>query len=107
MRTILEYCSPLFVSLNRNNRCKINSIQRRFHNLVCYYKCNCDILENLDHRRINQSVKLFLKSSNIDHSLHSIIPLKRTTYLQPYSRSQFRQNYFVPFVVEVVNCKIT
>ena len=70
---IWSYFHPTSLTLTNLNLLLSNLKLKRYNN----------ILESLDHRCINQSVKLFYKSTNIDHPLHSVIPVQCYTYLQP------------------------
>ena len=46
-------------------------IQKRAHNIVCFYGCKCDIFVNLNDRRCNLAHKFFLKIVNdSSHPLH-------------------------------------
>jgi len=102
--SVFDYCAPLFIGLNNKNCNIIKSIQRKFHNIVCFHNCHCTILPDISARRIIFSINLFKKShSDINHVLHSIIPKKRTFFIQPYSKSVIRKCSFIPYVTELVN----
>ena len=103
--SIIEYCSPLFVGINRKNEDVIASIQRRFHNVICHLNCTCNILPDLTSRRVLASIDLYRKASSPDHLLFSIIPLKRTRFLQPLARTERRKRAFIPYTTELVNSK--
>ena len=102
--SVFDYCAPLFIGLNNKNCNIIKSIQRKFHNIVCFHNCHCTILPDISARRIIFSINLFKKAhSDINHVLHSIIPKKRTFFIQPYSKSVIRKCSFIPYVTELVN----
>jgi len=106
--SIIEYCSPLFIGMNHTISDVIVSIQRRFHNVICHFNCNCDILPNLASRRILTSINLYQKAaSSPDHLLFSIIPYKRTRFIQPFSRTERRKHSFIFFTTEIINSTIT
>jgi len=102
--SVFDYCAPLFIGLNNKNCNIIKSIQRKFHNIVCFHNCHCTILPDISARRIIFSIILFKKAhSDINHVLHSIIPKKLTFFIQPYSKSVIRKCSFIPYVTELVN----
>lgn len=105
IRSILEYCSPLFVGLNFKNIACLNRVQRRFHNLLCFYGCHCECLASLCFRRLSSSTSLFLgASTDTNHSLYNLIPTKlHNTFRQPYSRTELRRRSFIPFLTELIN----
>ena len=104
--SVLEYCAPLFVGLNKKNFKIINSIQRKFHNIACFSNCKCTLFSDIHIRRQDYSTKLFLNAhSDPNHLLHSIILCKRTFFSQPYCRSELRKCSFVPYTTEIVNAQ--
>ena len=105
--SILEYCSPLFVGITSKNQAILQSIQHRFHNIICFYNCQCDKFPNLYDRRVLAATKLFMAAHSDDqHVLNCIIPLKRTFFAQPYCRTTTYQTSFVPFITEIINSTI-
>jgi hypothetical protein len=108
IRSILEYCSPIFVGLNVKNCDCLNRVQRRFHNILCFFHCHCDSLDSLTRRRLSASTSLFIfAAKDKTHSLHNKIPQKlRTSFRQPYCRTELRIRSFIPFVTELVNSKL-
>ena len=99
VRSLLEYCAPLFVALNVKNSNVLNSVQSRCHSLICGFGHSCNCLESLQSRQNRITINLFLKSaSNADSTLHRIIPRKlKTKFSQPFSRSSQRLNSFILF----------
>ena len=102
--SLIDYCAPLFIGLNQKNCNILNAIQRKFHNVVCFYNCHCNIFPDISARRTSFSVKLFNRAhSDSSHLLHCIIPKKRTFFIQPHSESEIRRRSFIPFITEIVN----
>ena len=102
--SVMEYSSPLFVGLNDKNCKLLNSVQRRLHNIICNFNCKCNLFEDLDVRRINKATKLYFQIYNDKtHLLHSIIPIKRTYFIQPYSKTERFKASFIPYTTEHVN----
>ena len=102
--SLIDYCAPLFIGLNQKNCNILNAIQRKFHNIVCFYNCHCNIFPDISARRTSFSVKLFNRAhSDSSHLLHCIIPKKRTFFIQPHSKSEIRKRSFIPFITEIVN----
>ena len=109
IRTILEYCSPLFVGINVNNSKKLEKIQSRAHRIICGPLCNRNCLVPLASRRILAAVKLFNIASNCSSNLlHCLIPPRSAhntcRFIQPVFISARRRNSFVPFVCAHMNC---
>lgn len=111
VRSLLEYGSPLLVSLNSLNSSRLDAIQKRAHVIVCGHHCSCSLFEDLSSRRFKISKKLFLKAAtNDDHILHNLIPqrqnpraARRPRFYQPPSRSTRRLNSFVTFMSQNLN----
>ena len=105
VRSLLEYCSPLFVALNDKNNRVLNSIQNRCHNLICGFGHTCICLEDLQQRRHHAALTLYNKSaSNSGNTLHQIIPHKICSkFLQLFSRTSKRFESFVPFTTALIN----
>ena len=105
IRSLLEYCAPLFVAINEKNNRVLNSVQHRCHNLICGFGHTCHCLEDLRARRERSAMTLFKKSaSNPDNTLHRLIPHKiRTYFSQPHCHSSQRFNSFIPFTTAIVN----
>ena len=102
--SLLEYCSPVFAGLNIKNCNSLNSIQRRFHNIICHFNCNCDLFPNLNDRRNNAATKLYIQAFNdCTHLLHNIIPVRKTFFIQPYSRTERYKASFILYTTEYVN----
>ena len=100
----LLFCPSLIIvplysnGLNQKNCNILKSIQRKFHNIVCFHNCHCSIFPDVSARRISFSVKLFNQAhTDTSHLLHCIIPNKRTHFLQPYSKTDIRKRSFIPF----------
>ena len=101
--SLIEYCSALFVGMTDQTTDIIKGIQRRFHNIICYYNCHCKTLPDLLSRRNSSSVNLYLAASQHYHILHDIIPSKRTWFQQPHSNTERRKRSFIPYTTELVN----
>jgi len=77
IRSIMEYCSVAFYhQLNKQEKVELNKIQKRAHNIICSYNCSCDILGDLEQRRLQATKNLFNKIKDEDE-LH---PLKHMLY---------------------------
>ena len=44
VRCLFDYCAPLLVGLKDKNNCVLNSIENRFHNLICGFGHTCSCL---------------------------------------------------------------
>jgi hypothetical protein len=74
VRSILEYCNPLFLYMSSRDQCRLDRIQRRFHKLLCGTNCKETCLENLSERRRSQAERLFRAAMSPEHALHSLLP---------------------------------
>ena len=109
VRSVIEYCAPLFIGLNNKNSHILDSIQSRCHNLICGFNRDCNCLEDLSLRRLQLATNLYTKAANNkSNMLHTLIPNKLgSTYRQPYSRTSRRLNSFIPFVTNAINVTLT
>ena len=107
LRSILEFTSSAFVGLPKVHLKKLNLVQCRAHNIICFYNCHCSLLPKLSKRRLNQALKLFHQINNNNrHLLHDCCPdvlqhsrQFRNSYLQ-FSRSHYQ---FFPFISNYLN----
>lgn len=72
IRSVLEYASPLFVGITKKDAKKLQSVQNRFHRLLCGYQCKNECLQSLDERRMKQSISLYSILLGKDHLLHKL-----------------------------------
>ena len=110
VRSILEYCSPLFIGLNGKNSDLLEKVQRRAHKIICNFNCNCNF-QSISDRRLHCATNLFLNASKDDsHILYNILPnqskIRLGRFTQPPSASARRINSFVPFATILVNSKL-
>ena len=75
IRSLLEYCSPLFVSLNAGLSATLNRIQHCTHFIICRKYCDWNCLPSLDERRFLASKKLIISATTNDSNLlNNLIP---------------------------------
>ena len=109
MRPLLEYASPVYVSLTGKLEKRMQRLNKRVHKLIWSnsdIECDCDE-EMLRRRRENTSKELFkriLKTPR--HSLCRYLPSqmrhsKRLTSF--FCRTEKRRQSFFPFVTELIN----
>ena len=105
VRSYLEYASPLFVGLTKENSTKLERIQKRFHRLLCGPDCRKTCLEPLDTRRFAAAVKFFLKTNNPLHVLNHLSPKKSSTgrYVLPATSTTRRLNSFFTSMILYFN----
>ena len=74
VRSILEYCSPLFVGLNGKNSDLLEKVQRRAHKIICNSNCQSNF-QSISDRRSTSATNLFLKTSKDDsYALYNMLP---------------------------------
>ena len=108
VRSILEYCSPLFIGLSRTNVDKLEKIQSRFHRLLCgdeYKTCKLHSFESLHERRQQAALKLFNKSLSPSHILYNISPVFSSSgrVLLPMTKTHFRLTSFFEQTSRIFN----
>ena len=104
VRSILEYCAPLFIGLSKCDAYKLEKNLSCFHRLLCgddYKSCNSHNFESLDERRKQAALKLFNKSLSKSHILHHISPSGRI--LSPLTKTNFRLNSFFEQASRIFN----
>ena len=75
IRSVLEYCAPLFINLHEYQSCAIERVQRRCHRIVCGLDCRRPCFIPLDYRRIVLAYRLFLSVvRNASHARHNCGP---------------------------------
>ena len=105
VRSYLEYASPLFVGLTKEDSAKLQRIQKRFHRLLCGPECREACLEPLDARRLAAAGKLFLKTMTPSHILHHLSPTKSSSdrFVLPAATTTRRLNSFFNFMIRYFN----
>jgi hypothetical protein len=102
LRSVLEFCSPVFVPLSKSNSTRLDRLQRRAHLVICGKDCNDTCFEDLTTRRLQQASSLFKQSQAKTHVLNTLLP-PRDTRSNRFHLSLFRTsrriNSFIPFMV--------
>ena len=108
VRSILEYSSPLFIGLSKENSDKLERVLRRFHRFLCgdcYKLCDHHNLDSLALRRKRAALKLFQQAYTKSHILHTLIP--RVSHsgrvILPVSRTNTRLNSFFVKMSQIIN----
>ena len=105
VRSCLEYASPLFVSLDKENSKKLERIQKRFHRLLCGKDCREECLEPLDARRFAAAMKFFKQTCDPSHILHHLCPEQSRSgrYVLKATATNRRLNSFYTFMTLYFN----
>ena len=108
MRSVMEYAAPLFVGLSKTDANKLQSLQDRFHRLLCGKSCRQACLPSMEERRERQAVKLYNSALAQEHVLSGIIchASKSGRYILPHIHSSRRLNSFVIKVAILINSHI-
>ena len=108
IRSLFDYCCPLFVSLNDKNCCILRRLQRRCHNLICGFHCTRNCLPDLSSRRLTIATHLYYKAYlNPSDMLHKLIPTRRNKrFCQPVSKFSRRYNSFIPYTTDYINSNL-
>jgi hypothetical protein len=105
MRSIMEYAAPLIVGLSKTDARRIQSLQNRFHRLLCGKTCKQTCLPSLEERREKQALKLYRSALNPEHVLNSILCRisKTGRFILPHIHTSRRLNTFVIKVAMLLN----
>ncbi len=102
LRSLFEYCSPVFVSLSKSNSTRLDRLQRRAHILICGKECTNSCLQDLTSRRLQQATNLFKQIQTPSHVLHALLPQLRENsnrFFLPCFNTTRRTASFFPFMV--------
>lgn len=96
-RSILEYAGPLFVGLSKKDARSLQTVQNRFHRLLCGKECRKNCLQPLDERRTVQAMSLYSALLTSTHILHDVAckMSKHNRLLLPNVSTTRRLNCFV------------
>jgi hypothetical protein len=107
IRSLIEYCAPVFIGLSIHNCELLRKLQNRAHRIICNADCKCQIFEDLSSRRKASAVSFLRKIEKFpDHPLHSLRPCKSSRsgrYLQPLATTSRRRNSFFPATILILN----
>jgi ribonuclease P/MRP protein subunit RPP40 len=99
IRSVLEYCSPLFIAMPAYLDQNLHRIQSRFHAILCgpYHTCSTDdCLQLLTERRNLAATKLFNKVTNDNlHVLRPLLPQiseRSGRFIVPFAATNRRQS---------------
>ena len=94
VRSILEYCSPLFCNLKQYESNSLDVVQNRCHRIICgSSSCLCSFFVPLTYRRTLNSFKLFDALVNdSSHPLHHLMP----------SRLPFSNKFRIPLCSNLI-----
>ena len=79
MRSIIEYAAPLFVGLSKKESKKLDSLQKRFHKLLCGGSCSKECLPPLSDRRRQLAINLHRSAECDGHILKHVLCQKSST----------------------------
>ena len=105
VRSIIEYCSPLFVGLSEENSAKLERIQVRFHRIMCGKNCARHVFQELRLRRRFAAIRLFNEAADPHHILHRLLPQQSRSgrMLLPSTRFERRLRSFFVKTALIVN----
>lgn len=102
LRSLVEYCCPVFAAISKRNSVLLDRLQRRAHRIICGMDCSDSCLEDLSTRRLRQSISLFKHSQTTSHILNSLLPPRFALsgrFKLPVFKTTRRTKSFVPFMV--------
>ena len=107
LRSILEYCAPLFLGITQTDSNRLEAVQNRFHKLLCGRECKKKCMEDLESRRRKLALRLLSKIMEKDHVLHHCLPstTKAGRFILPTRRTSRRCKAFIPMICELYNAQ--
>ena len=108
IRSCLEYCAPLFISMSSYDVARLCKFERRVHRVICGAQCRDQCLPSLQERRRMLSLKFLGKTVSEDHILHGFLPPKSSSgrFLLPSRRTKRRGDSFFVHACEVYNAEV-
>ena len=106
LRSILEYCAPLFLGLTTVDSVRLEKVQKRFHRLLCGDLCRSSCLVPLSDRRLRLSMKFLTKiRSDCNDILHKELPIISATgrFILPPRNTTRRSSSSIPLACEKWN----
>ena len=105
VRSLFEYCAPLFMGSSACNKSKFDRLQKRFHRIICGKSCKEPCLSSLSERREILSLKFLMKIMQPNHVLHHLLPFQfNSGRFRLLSRRTTRRSLsFFPLVCEMYN----
>ncbi len=105
--SLLDYASPVFVSLPVHLQETLNRLAKRCHRIVHDFDCRCIFFENINDRRIRLACKFFRSAEcNPAHPIHRLIPprLQRCNqFFIEFTRTSRRKRQFQIFTAICLN----
>ena len=105
VRSVIEYCSPLFLGMTSTDKQRLERLQKRFHKMLCGQYCDAECLISLEDRRMQLSLKFLQKMNDKNHILHHELPPLSSTgrFILPPRCTNRRSRSFIPLVCEISN----
>lgn len=105
VRSIMEYCSAVFIGMSTNDKSRFHALQRRFHRILCGSDCRDECLPDLDDRRLALSIRFLRQIMNQDHILHNYLPPVSSSgrFLLPQRSTSRRSNSFFLTICDKYN----
>ena len=106
VRSILEYCNPLFIGINKKQSKKLEKVRKHCHRIICDKECKCERFPELRDRRETQAISFFLSMEKHDNILNYLFP-RRLTHSQklamPLCITNRRLTSFLPQCIQLCN----
>ena len=110
IRSIFDYCSPVYVKLPNKLCKKVKKVEKRAHRLIYGEDASCScILDGMIRGREELSVRLYFKILHDKHHLlHNKLPhiLPHNTRLSNFTcRTNKRLHSYFPYTTQLINTK--
>ena len=74
VRSVLEYCAPLFAGVSKKDSSRLQSLQKRFHKILCGTRYTKSCLPCLESRRELLILRFFERMRSNCHILNFLFP---------------------------------
>ncbi len=106
VRSVIDYCSPVYIGLSSLDSSRLEYLQKRFHRLICSSSCDEHCLEALSDRRLKLAMKFLMRiMSGEDHILRDQLPSRSRSgrFILPPRRTERRSRTFFLYICEKYN----
>lgn len=105
IRSLLEYCAPLFIGLSSTDSYRLHRLQKRFHRLLCGPDCELPCLPSLEDRRTLLSMRFLSNMMCRNHILNNLLPVVSHSgrFILPQRRTVKRSQSYILLACSIFN----
>ena len=105
VRSLIDYCSPVYIGLSSHDSNRLEYLQKRFHRIICSSDCKSQCLSTLKERRLLLAMKFLVKAMDVEHILFPHLPSRSKfgRFILPFRRTECRSKTFFLYACERYN----